>query len=245
MMLKGKIAVVTGSSRGIGRAIAEKLVREGCKVVINYNKDKKGAEETQKIIGKNSSFIVRADVSKVDECKKLVSETVKKFGKIDILVNNAGILLPKPFEEVSEKDWDEVMGTNLKGPFFLSQYATKHMQNGSIINISSIRAFRSIKNRVAYAASKAGLVGMTKSLAIEVAGRNIRVNAVLPGVAETDATKVFSRETFRKFEEQTLLKRLAKPEEIANVVAFLASDESSFINAGTIVVDGGTSWQQT
>lgn len=245
MRLRNKVAIVTGSSRGIGRAIAVKLAKEGCKVAINYNKDLKGAGETQKLAGQGSCVIIRADVSKVSDCRKLVDSTIKKFGKLDILVNNAGILLPKPFEEVSEEDWNLIMGVNLKGPFFLSQFAAGYMRNGSIINISSIRAFMSMKNRVVYAASKAGLVGMTKSMAIDVADRNIRVNAVLPGAVETDTTKSFPRKMLQKLREATMLKRLATPEDIANVVAFLASDEAKSINAETIVVDGGTSWQQT
>ena len=245
MKLNGKVAIVTGASRGIGRAIAVRLAREGCKVVINYNENLKAAQETQDIIGKKNSAIIKADVGKVSECKKLVAGTLKNFGKIDILVNNAGILIPKQFDEFSEEDWDKTMNVNLKGPFFLSQCAANHMRNGSIVNISSIRAFKSIRNRVAYAASKAGIIGMTKSLAIELADNKVRVNAVLPGVVATDITRDFPKKILQKFEEAALLKRLAKPEDIANAVAFLASDDAAFIDGETILVDGGTSWQQT
>ncbi len=245
MMLKGKIAVVTGSSRGIGRAIAAKLAEEGCKVVINYNEDKKGAEETQKIVGKNNSIVVQADVSKSEDCKKLVESAIREFDGISILVNNAGVVLTKTLQETSEKDWDESMNINLKGAFLLSKYASHYMKNGSIINISSIRAFRSRKTLAAYTASKAGLIGLTKNLAIDLADKGIRVNSIAPGAIETEGINKIPKNIREEFKRHALLKRLGKPEEIANVAAFLASDGASYITGATIIVDGGVLCQQT
>ncbi|TAL47716.1 glucose 1-dehydrogenase [archaeon] len=240
--MKDKVVIVTGASSGIGQSIAVKLAEKGCKVIINCDKNVEGAKETQKLAGKNG-FVVQADVSKVEDCKKLVDATIKKFGKIDILVNNAGITLSMPLAEVSEKDWDNTIDTNLKGAFFLSKYASEHMRNGSIVNISSVRAFNSREMLSVYAASKAGLIGLTKNLAIDLAGKNIRVNAIAPGVIETERVKRLPVDLLEKFKESALLKRLGKPDEIANVVAFLSSDDASYIDGEVIVVDGGFSCQ--
>lgn len=242
-MVKNRVAVVTGASKGIGRAIAEKLAREGYRVVIGFDTDIEGARKTRGIIGKGNAIIVRADVSKTDDCKKLIDAALEKFGCVDILVNNAGITLSKQIWKTSEKDWERCMGTNLKGPFFLSKYASDHMENGCIVNVSSIRAFKSRKMLAAYAASKAGLLGMTKSMAIDLADRGIRVNAVIPGVIESERVKNYPEPMLKRFREATLLKRLGRPEEIANVVAFLASGDASYIDGAAILVDGGESCQ--
>lgn len=242
-MLQDKVAIVTGASRGIGRAITQRLAREGCKVVINYSKDESGAKKTQRLVGKVETLLVQADITKVAECKKLVEQTLEKFGKIDILINNAGILIPKHLDETTEEDWDSTLNINLKAAFFLSKYASKHMKGGSIVSISSIRALQSARNRVAYSASKAGIGGLTKSLAIDLAEKGIRVNAIAPHTTDTDILKTVPKEVVDSFKEATLLKRLAKPEDIANAVAFLVSDEASFIDGQTIFVDGGaTCW---
>lgn len=242
MLLKGKVAIITGASRGIGRAIAVRFVKEGCNAIINYNKDVNGARETQKLIGNTNTFLVQADISKVKDCEKLLKQALDKFGRIDILINNAGILLAKHIDETTEEEWDETIDINLKGPFLLSKYASKYIKpGGSIVNISSTRAFQTAKNRVAYSASKAGVVGLTKSLAVDLADKQIRVNAVAPYTTETDLVKSLPKEVLDEFKKAPLLGRLAKPDEIANVVVFLASDEASFINGQTILVDGGAS----
>lgn len=238
--LKEKVAVVTGSSRGIGRAIAVRLAKEGCKVVINYFKDLKGAKETQKLIGSNF-IIVQADVSKVNDCKKLIQSTVKKFGRIDILVNNAGVFDKKSLDEIEESDWENIISVNSKSMLFCSKYATPYMKNGgAIINIASIAALRSRPNRTIYSTSKYAIIGLTQALAMELAPR-IRVNAVAPGLIETDLAKhvVSSPEELRKRLQAIPLNRLGKPEDIANVVAFLVSDEASYVTGTTVVVDGG------
>ena len=239
--LNGKIAVVTGSSRGIGRAIAVRLAEEGCKIVINYSKDLDGAKETQKLVGDNS-IIVKADVSKASECKKLIDGAVKKFGKVDILVNNAGVFDMKPLEEISEADWEKVVGTNSKSVLFCSKYAAEHMKNGSIVNIASYVAFRSRPMRSIYASSKSAVVGLTHSLAMELAP-SIRVNAVAPGIIETGLSRhiVSNPEELKKRLSKIPLNRLGKPEDVACAVAFLASDGSSYVTGITLIVDGGMS----
>ncbi|MBI2084611.1 MAG: 3-oxoacyl-ACP reductase FabG [Candidatus Aenigmarchaeota archaeon] len=238
MRLRDKVAIVTGSSRGIGRAIAVRLAKEGCKVVINYHEDLKAAEETKELCGKDS-FAIKADVSKVSECKDLVDETIKKFGKVDILVNNAGIVIRKQLQDFTEKDWDITIDTNLKGPFFLIQYASKHMQNGSIINISAARIVKHRATTATYAASKAGLASLTQGLALELADKKIRINAVAPGPTRSGQYETLPEALVKQVVEAVPLKRLGEPEEIANVVAFLASDEASFVNGSVILVDGG------
>jgi len=239
--LGDKVAVVTGSSRGIGRAIAVRLAKEGCKVVINYSEDLDGAKETQKLCGKDS-LIVKADVSKVSDCKKLIDSAVKKFGRIDILVNNAGIFDRKSLDEVNEDDWEKVISINTKSALFCSKYATAYMKSGVIVNISSYGAFRSRPNRTIYSTSKAAIIGLTQALAMELAPR-IRVNAVAPGVIKTGIIKhiASSPEELKRRMTKIPLNRLGEPEDVANVVAFLVSDEASYITGSTILVDGGIS----
>lgn len=233
MKLKDKVAIVTGSSRGIGRAIALRLAKEGCKVVINYHEDSNGAEETQRAISKGS-IIIQSDVRKVAECKKLIDKTIKKFGKIDILVNNAGLSHRKDLVDTTEEDWNNIMDTNLKSVFFLSKFASKYMENGVIINISSARTKKRRMGVEPYAASKVGVESITKTFAMEFAGKNIRVNAISPGGISSDPHHAKSG-----FAQNVPLKRLGEPEEVANLVAFLASDEASYITGTVIDIDGG------
>lgn len=239
--LEGKVAVVTGSSRGIGRAIAVRLAGEGCKVVINYSKDLDGAKVTQKLIGRDS-VIVQADVSKVEDCKKLIQESVKKFGKIDILVNNAGIFNVKSIDKVDESDWEDVINTNSKSALFCSKYAAPYMKNGAIVNISSIVAYRSRPNRTIYAASKSAIVGLTQSLAMELAPR-IRVNAVAPGLIATDLTKriLSSSKEYKRRISTIPLNRIGEPEDVANAVVFLSSAEAAYVTGTIVHIDGGAS----
>jgi len=237
--LDGKVAVVTGSSSGIGRATAIRLAKEGCKVVINYVEDEKGAKETQRLCGKHS-IIVKSDVSKVSECKKLVDEAVKKFGAMDILVNNAGVVLPMELKEVTEENYDKIMDTNVKGLFFLSKYASEKMKKGSaIVNISSIRAKKIRKTVTVYSASKAAVVNLTKGLSMELADKGIRVNSVAPGWIDTPMNANLSPEVMKHVIDITPMRRMGKPEEVANAVVFLASDESSYVTGATLFVDGG------
>ncbi|MBI2545081.1 MAG: glucose 1-dehydrogenase [Candidatus Aenigmarchaeota archaeon] len=238
MKLNDKVAIVTGSSRGIGRATAVKLSKEGYRVVINYNEDLDGANKTKQLCEKDS-LIIKADVSKIAECKKLVDETLKKFGRIDVLVNNAGVANKLLVEDVTEKDWNYIIETNLKAVFFLSQLVSKNMKSGSIVNISSIRAFDGRPGRSVYDISKAGIVRLTKDFALELGGRKIRVNSIAPGYVETDINKSMTKEIREQMTQQIPMKRFGEPEEIANVIAFLVSDEASYINGEVIVVDGG------
>ncbi len=239
--LKDKVAIVTGSSRGIGRAIAARLAQEGCRVVINYSKDLEGAKSTQKLIGSNS-MIVKADVSKAVECKKLIQAAVRKFGRIDILVNNAGVFDTTPLDKLTENDWEKIISINSKSVLFCSKYAVPHMKSGAIVNIASYVAFRSKPSRTIYAASKAAVVGLTQSLATELAPR-IRVNAVAPGIIQTRLARhvLSSPEELKNRLKAIPLKRLGRPEEVANIVAFLVSDEASYITGSTVLVDGGVS----
>ena len=164
---------------------------------------------------------------------------MKKFGRIDVLVNNAGVVNKLPVEDVTEKDWNYIIETNLKAVFFLSQLVAKNMKNGSIVNISSIRAFDGRPGRSVYDISKAGIVRLTKDFALELANKGIRVNSVAPGYIETDQSKNISKEYRKQIIEDIPMKRFGEPEEIANVIAFLISDKASYINGEVIVVDGG------
>ncbi|MFL7837592.1 MAG: 3-oxoacyl-[acyl-carrier-protein] reductase [Candidatus Promineifilaceae bacterium] len=243
--MEGKVALVTGSSRGIGRAIATELAVRGAKVVINYHSNPQAAEEVVKAIVEQggSAVAVQADVSDFDAAQMLIKATIDNFGQIDILVNNAGTTEDTLLMMMKEEQWDSVIDTNLKSVFNCCKAAARPMvrrkQGGRIINISSVSGLVGQAGQTNYAASKAGIIGFTKSLAKELGSRNITVNAVAPGFVLTDLTADLSEDLV----EQTLafipLGRWGELEEIAHVVAFLASDQSSYITGQVIAVDGG------
>jgi 3-oxoacyl-[acyl-carrier protein] reductase len=242
--LKDKVAIVTGGSRGIGRAIAKTLAREGCSIAITYKSSSAQAQElVSEILNMNSKAVaIQADSAKFEDAQRVVDEVLKNFGKIDILINNAGITRDNLLLRMSEQDWDEVIETNLKGVFNFTKAVIKHMisqRSGKIINIASVVGLIGNPGQANYAASKAGIIGFTKALAKEVASRNIQVNVVAPGYVETEMTEKLSEEQKKRLFELIPAKRIAKPEEIAYVVKFLASPEADYITGQVIVVDGG------
>ncbi len=244
MNFKGKVVLVTGSSRGIGRSIAVKFAREGATVIINYRSNEYEAKSITEIISSyaNDCMCIQADVSKEEDVKRMVDTIINKYGHIDILVNNAGIAIDNDFQNRQVKDWQETLNTNLIGVFLTSKYVGKHMlenQYGKIINISSTNGIDTIyPYSIDYDASKAGLINMTKNLAIQFAPY-INVNAVAPGWVDTGMNDDLSKSYLKSEMEKTLLKRFAEPEEIASVVLFLASDMARYIDGETIRVDGG------
>jgi 3-oxoacyl-[acyl-carrier protein] reductase len=233
--LDGKLALVTGASRGIGRAIAEELARAGASVVVGYRSGKAEAEELAAAIGGRA---VQADVSSPDDAKRLVEEA----GDIDVLVNNAGLTRDGLLARMSDDDWRTVIETNLSSDFYTCRAVTRPMmkkRNGSIVNISSIVGVHGNWGQTNYAASKAGIIGFTKSLARELGSRNIRANVVAPGYVTTALTEVLPDEATAAMVQQTPLGRVADPTEIAGAVRFLASDQASFITGDVLLVDGG------
>lgn len=235
-----KIAIVTGAAKGIGREIAIKLAEGNFHVVI-IDIDEK-IFEVEKEIGEKA-FAIKCDVSNFNEVKKTINEVINKFNRIDVLVNNAGIYPFKPFLEMSEEDWDKVMNVNLKSIFYFTKMVLPKMieQNkGKIINIASIAgSIVGFPNLAHYSASKAAIVGFTKSLALEVARYGINVNAISPGPILTPGTMAFGEKMHEQIRMSIPLGRWGKPEDVANLVAFLASDESDFITGQNIVIDGG------
>lgn len=244
MDLTGRCALVTGASRGIGRAIAVALAKAGADVAINYSGNEEAAKQTENICAAYgvNTLVIKADVSKTEECKAMVEQVKERFGKIDILVNNAGITRDKLMIGMTETDFMDVINTNLKGSFLCMQMVSKLMlkqRYGRIINLSSVVGLHGNAGQVNYAASKAGVIGMTKSAAKELASRNITVNAVAPGMIETDMTAVIPEKAKEAMMESIPAGRAGKPEEIANVVAFLASDAAAYITGQVVSVDGG------
>ena len=237
-----KVAIVTGASRGIGREIAKELAISGIKVVANYNKSEDQAIKLKEEIKKNNIFIYlfKADVSKQEECKNLVNYTLEKYKKIDILINNAGIDKYKLITEVTQEEWNEMINTNLYSAFCMCQEVLPNMihnKNGCIINISSIWGMIGASQEVVYSITKAGMDGLTKSLAKEVGPSNIRVNSIAPGVIDTDMNKELSETDINKLKEETPLERIGKAEDIAKCVNWLIND--NFTTGQIISINGG------
>jgi len=233
--LDGKRALVTGASRGIGRAIAEELARAGAEVVVGYRSGKDEAEELATAIGGRA---VQADVSSSDDAKRLVEEA----GDIDVLVNNAGLTRDGLLARMPDDDWRTVIETNLSSVFYTCRAVTRPMmkkRGGSIVNVSSVVGVHGNWGQTNYAASKAGIIGFTKSLARELGSRNIRANVVAPGYVKTALTDVLPEEATAAMIQNTPLGRVAEPDEIAGAVRFLASDRASFITGEVLLVDGG------
>lgn len=244
MDLNEKIVLVTGSSRGIGKAIALAFAEKGAKIIINYSKSEKEAKEVVKEILKlgSEAIAIKCDVSKEEEVKKMISAIIKKFGRLDILINNAGIVYDIPFFEKTAEQWNKTLGVNLIGTYLCSKYAVPHLKkqkSGVIINIASTNGIDTLSPDSAdYDASKAGVISLTKNLANELAP-TIRVNCVAPGWVNTDINKNLPKDYIAGETEKILLKRFGMPDEIAKAVLFLASDDASFITGTTLIIDGG------
>ena len=234
--LTGKVAVVTGASRGIGRAIALRLAQEGAAVVINYNGSKERAQEVK------TAQIMQCDVADAASCDEMFQTIIKEFGRIDILVNNAGITRDGLLMKMAEEDFDAVIDTNLKGTFHCIRAVSRQMlrqRSGRIINLSSVSGVLGNAGQANYSASKAGVVGLTKSAARELASRGITVNAIAPGFINTEMTEVLSEKVKEGATAQIPLGKFGETEDIANAAAFLASDEARYITGQTLHVDGG------
>lgn len=244
MELAGKVALVTGGSRGIGRATALKLAAQGAKVGVNYNRSPDAANEVvaEAASGGGEAVAIPGDVGTRDGAEGAVKAVVDQFGKLDILVNNAGITRDMLLMRLSEEDWDAVLDTNLKGAYMCSKVACRHMLRsrwGRIVNISSVVGLTGNAGQANYASAKAGLLGLTKSLARELGSKNITVNAIAPGYIETDIVAGLSEEIRQYVLSQIPAGRYGQPEDVAEAVAFLVSDRASYINGQTLNVDGG------
>jgi len=242
--LVGKSAIVTGASRGIGKDIALYLAKEGAKVAVNYSgsKDKADAVVAEiKAMG-GEAFAIQASVDQADDVQNLISSTMEQFGSVDILVNNAGITRDNLLMRMKEHEWDDVINTNLKGVFLCTKAVTRQMMKqraGRIINITSIVGVSGNAGQANYVAAKAGVIGLTKSTAKELASRNITVNSVAPGFISTDMTDALPEDVKSQMLSQIPLAKFGNPEDIAKAVAFLASDDANYITGQTIHVNGG------
>ena len=243
-MEERKVVLVTGGSRGIGKEVAEVYADNGYDVVINYVSDKTDVEGLKKEFEEKGvkCLLVKGDVSKADDVQNMVEEAIKEFGKIDVLVNNAGITRDTLLMRMSEEDFDKVIEINLKGTYLVTKAVTKYMmkkRQGSIINLASVVGVVGNAGQCNYSASKAGIIGFTKSVAKELASRNIRANVVAPGFIATDMTSVLSDSVKENINAQIPLKRMGTAKEVAEVIYFLGSDKSSYVTGQVINIDGG------
>ena len=243
-MEERKTVLVTGASRGIGKEVALKYAENGYDVVINYVSDKTDVTSLEKEFKEKGveCLILKADVSKQEEVQELVDKAIEKFGKIDVLVNNAGITKDNLLMRMSEEEFDKVLEINLKGTFLVTKAVTKYMmkkRSGSIINLSSVVGVAGNAGQCNYSASKAGIIGFTKSIAKELASRNIRANAVAPGFIETDMTNVLTDAVKESIYNQIPLKRMGNAKEVAELIYFLGTEKSSYITGQVINIDGG------
>ena len=242
--MNGKTALITGAARGIGRAIALRFAKEGCRIVVNYRSSREAAEELRKQIEEagGKCHIVQAEVSQFSEAEKLVKETIATYESLDVLVNNAGITSDGLWARMKQEDIDRVLDVNLRGCLYTMRHAARPMcrqKSGVIINISSVVGMTGNVGQVNYAASKAGIIGATKAAARELGNWGIRVNAIAPGYIETDMSQAVKEEYLQAIVDSTILKRVGKPEEVAAAAAFLSSDEAAYITGQVLVVDGG------
>jgi glucose 1-dehydrogenase len=260
MTLEGKVALVTGSSQGIGQEIVLRLAQEGADVVINYRSHPEGAEETLAKVQESggscytamcphsTGYTIQADLGSVEEVRQLIADSIQHFGKLDILVNNAGIEKHAPFWEATEADYDAVMNVNLKGVFFATQAFVQHLietkRTGKIINISSVHEELPFPNFTAYCASKGGMKMLTRNLAVELGSLGITINNVAPGAIETPInTKLLNDpQKLGALLQNIPLGRLGQPQDVASLVAFLASEDAGYITGSTFFVDGGLLW---
>ena len=243
-MSENKVALITGATRGIGKEIALELAANGFDIAVNYRSKQDGMDELKKEIEKNNvrCEFVKADVANFEDCESMVKETIEKFGKIDVLVNNAGITKDGLIMRMKKEDFDAVIDVNLKGTFNVTRNVIPYMlkqRSGRIINVSSVVGVAGNAGQTNYSASKAGIIGFTKSLAKEVASRNILVNAIAPGFIDTDMTSVLSDAVKEGINAQIPLKRMGSPKEVAKVVKFLSSEDSSYVTGQVINIDGG------
>lgn len=244
MLLDGRVALVTGASRGIGRAVALKLAQAGAKIIVNYAGNEAAAREVEQLIAADGgeTLLCKADVAIMEQVEEMVTQGLSAFGHIDILVNNAGITRDNLLMRMKEEDWDAVINTNLKGVFHCTKAVVRHMMKqryGRIVNMTSVVGVMGNAGQANYAAAKAGVIGFTKATAKELASRGINVNAVAPGFITTDMTKVLSDQVRHALAQQIPLGRLGSPEDVANVVLFLVSPLADYVTGQVIHADGG------
>lgn len=243
-LLENKVAIITGASRGIGKSIAQEFVRQGATVVFTYLSSEEKANQLEKELSAGGGKVkgIRSDASKMEDALALVDQVIELFGTIDILVNNAGITRDTLLMRMSEDQWDEVINTNLKSVFNLTKAVIRPMlkaRAGSIVNMSSVVGVQGNAGQANYAASKAGLIGFTKSVAQELGSRNIRCNAIAPGFIETEMTGALDEKVVQEWRDAIPLKRGGQPLDVANTTVFLASDMSAYVTGQTIHVCGG------
>ena len=242
-MEENKVALITGGTRGIGKSIAKKFAENGYDLIINYVSENTDLEKLKKDINSNKEILfVRANVGDFNSCEELVKKAIEKFGKIDVLVNNAGITRDNLIMRMKEEDFDKVINTNLKGTFNVTKNVVPYMmkkRSGKIVNISSVVGVSGNAGQCNYAASKAGIIGFTKSIAKELASRNILANCIAPGFIDTDMTEVLSDTVKENINSQIPLKRMGSAEEIAKAVYFLAGEDNTYITGQVLNVDGG------